>query len=553
MSSNKIKIGILSKKIEDFRSFEYKIIDEILKDENFEIKALFLDGRKRNKSNFIQKFFSFINNKNLISRLFLKIQEITENIIFQTNFYSPSIGLLEKINSIDKIYLYPEKKGFLDIFSFEDSKEIKNINVDLLIRTEFNIIRGDILDCLKYGIWSFHHGDNRVNRGGPPCFWELIEKHKNVGVTLQKLTADLDGGYVIDRGSYNPHWSWVMTKRKVYDSSVSLLIKNLNLLKSKSVNFQESPKYYNEIYKFPSLKYTLIYVLRFYRELILKAQKKIYSYLFSIRYNHWSLVMIKGDFLASSTNENIIIESPKKEFWADPFFIDFENIKYVFFENYDYKLKIGKISSGKILDNKIVEVRDSLVKDYHLSYPFIYQKDGDMFMIPETSKNKRLEVYKCDHFPEKWSLYSTAFHGEEIIDCNVYSDRDNKTWLFLNKKKHESDNCSDLYIYLVDSLKFNKITPHKLNPVITDATRARNAGPIFSYEEKIFRPSQININGQYGSGINFNEILNLSITNYKERIYKKYLPDLYLNYTGLHHIHFNKDFSVFDLCLNKRF
>ena len=43
----------------------------------------------------------------------------------------------------------------------------------------------------------------------------------------------------------------------------------------------------------------------------------------------------------------------------------------------------------------------------------------------------------------------------------------------MNKKKFNSDECSDLYIYKIDSLKLNSILPHKLNPVITDSSFAR--------------------------------------------------------------------------------
>ena len=66
-----------------------------------------------------------------------------------------------------------------------------------------------------------------------------IEGHKNVGVTLQKLTSELDEGKVIDRGSYNINWSLVVTRRG-YDSSISLLFKNINLLKSNSIKPKDS-------------------------------------------------------------------------------------------------------------------------------------------------------------------------------------------------------------------------------------------------------------------------------------------------------------------------
>ena len=46
------------------------------------------------------------------------------------------------------------------------------------------------------------------------------------------------------------------------------------------------------------------------------------------------------------------------------------------------------------------------------------------------------------------------------------------------------------------------IEPHKDNPVIIDSRIARNAGPIFKYKSHYYRPSQANINGIYGNGLN---------------------------------------------------
>ena len=79
----------------------------------------------------------------------------------------------------------------------EDILKIKHYNLDVLIRFGFKILRGDILKAAKYGIWSYHHGDNDLNRGGPAGFWEVIEHWDITGSTLQILSEDLDGGKIL--------------------------------------------------------------------------------------------------------------------------------------------------------------------------------------------------------------------------------------------------------------------------------------------------------------------------------------------------------------------
>ena len=189
-----------------------------------------------------------------------------------------------------------------------------------------------------------------------------------------------------------------------------------------------------------------------------------------------------------------------------------------------------------------------MTKDYHLSYPSIFNYKDDLFMIPETHQNYRLEIYRCVSFPNDWELYSTAFEGEQIVDCNFFEDSLNNKWLFLNKKSPNTDGCSDLYIYLIDSLSLNKIIPHNENPVITNSLKARNAGPIFKHLGKIYRPSQINSNAIYGRGLNVNEIIHLDIDNYEEKTIQKCLPFFKKNIQGIHHLHQYDGTFVTDIC-----
>ena len=73
------------------------------------------------------------------------------------------------------------------------SKKKKGLNaidedIDVLIRFNSNILRGDILNCTRFGILSFHTGDNRVVRGGPAGFWEVFNNEDTSGFILQILT-----------------------------------------------------------------------------------------------------------------------------------------------------------------------------------------------------------------------------------------------------------------------------------------------------------------------------------------------------------------------------
>src|SRR6185437_4555547 len=79
----------------------------------------------------------------------------------------------ESLKNVPLLRAIPIQTKFVDRFAAQDIETIRDQNLDVLFRFGFRIIRGDILACARYGVWSFHHGDHREYRGAPPGFWEM--------------------------------------------------------------------------------------------------------------------------------------------------------------------------------------------------------------------------------------------------------------------------------------------------------------------------------------------------------------------------------------------
>ena len=103
-----------------------------------------------------------------------------------------------------------------------------------------------------------------------------------------------------------------------------------------------------------------------------------------------------------------------QKYWADPFYVKFKKKEFIFFEKYSYINGKGCISVGELVNSKLINIQDILVKNYHLSYPFIYKFKKNYYLIPETHENKRLEIYVAENFPFKWKLYKTALEGKTL-------------------------------------------------------------------------------------------------------------------------------------------
>ncbi len=201
----------------------------------------------------------------------------------------------------------------------------------------------------------------------------------------------------------------------------------------------------------------------------------------------------------------------------------------------------------------MIEITDVLEKDYHLSYPYIFKEREDIFLMPESSENKRLELYKCISFPHKWELYSTAFEGEIVADAFFYKDKTNTRWLFINKRVDPNTKMDgELYIYKVNSLDFKDIEPHKNNPVIINSQVARNGGAVFEFENEIYRPSQANIDGIYGRALNINKIKKLTIEEYQEERIVTVFPNFHKGLISMHHLHQINGLFVFDAAYRKK-
>lgn len=251
----------------------------------------------------------------------------------------------------------------------------------------------------------------------------------------------------------------------------------------------------------------------------------------------WRIAYGHGPLSILSACKAKVIEAPEGRYYADPFAWDQNGKKYVFFENYCRRKKQATLSAAELINGNLIEAKDILVRDHHLSYPFLFCHRNDIFMIPETSKAKSLELWKCDQFPYDWSLHKVVFKNISVADSSVFQDKNDDWWLFANISNGTPTNHdTSLHVFKLDGPEMSSITPHQLNPVIVDASCARGAGTIFIDEQnRIIRPAQKNINGTYGAGLVLREITSLSLTKYEEHEVELIMGSDLGFADGLHH------------------
>jgi hypothetical protein len=158
---------------------------------------------------------------------------------------------------------------------------------------------------------------------------------------------------------------------------------------------------------------------------------------------------------------------------------------------------------------------------YHLSYPFIFEWEGALYMMPETATNGTLEVYRCEEFPLRWRLERVVLDNISAYDATLWKDGE-RWWMFVNVAEPGADSSDELHLYW-STTPLGPWTPHRANPIVSDVRSARPAGPIFPRDGMLYRPSQ-DCSLAYGHSVLVNRVDVLNEDEYRETTVQRVSP-----------------------------
>lgn len=214
---------------------------------------------------------------------------------------------------------------------------------------------------------------------------------------------------------------------------------------------------------------------------------------------------------------------PRGAFWADPFPIKREGRTWLFFEEYLYKARLGRISVAPLDGERgLGEPQVALERPYHLSYPFLFEFRGEFYMIPETAQNRAIEVYRCARFPDRWEFHKSLMRDVQAVDTTLI-EHAGRWWMFVNVAGRGGSTWDELHLFHADDPLTSAWNPHPLNPVVSDVRSARPAGRLFRRDGGLIRPSQ-DSSLRYGYAINLNRITKLTTAEYEEELLERIEP-----------------------------
>ena len=246
---------------------------------------------------------------------------------------------------------------------------------------------------------------------------------------------------------------------------------------------------------------------------------------------------------------------PKDRDWADPFVVEKGGRYYVFFEELPYAAGKAHISMIEIDTHGKNAGRASppvkvLEAEHHLSYPFVFEHDGSLYMLPESARAGSVELYRCVDFPLVWKRERVLMAGVRLVDATLHKAAD-RWWMFANSTAGASRMFDDeLHLFHAERLT-GDWQPHPKNPVKSDARSSRPAGRLFSRDGVLYRPAQVCV-PRYGAGLAIQRVLKLTPQDYAERQVERLLADPAAGLFGLHTMNRAGDLTVVDAFARRR-
>ena len=316
--------------------------------------------------------------------------------------------------------------------------------------------------------FSIRFYDNQLGVSGPPGFWASFLGAPTTSVALYL------GDQLVFTGSYKTQRLFSLNRRMVLREGLhdigevlqQWLKANDHSAVPKTSPLDETTLW---VYKKPKAWHVVTYLAKtLLREgAIFFRRIRGFEQRFSVGIcsNAWD----RTDFTSAT-----FLPNPEGRYYADPLLIEKEGRTVCFVEDYSYETDRGRIVAFELSESGHSYLGPVVEESHHLSFPFVFSFQDELYMIPETYQTGKIKVYRCSDFPMVWKEEHVLM-DREASDTMVFQ-KDDRWWMLTNLRPPGCvDFYSRLYLFYADSPLSTDWTPHPLNPIVVDADGGRNA------------------------------------------------------------------------------
>lgn len=222
-----------------------------------------------------------------------------------------------------------------------------------------------------------------------------------------------------------------------------------------------------------------------------------------------------------------------QRYYADPILWSEGERNWLFIEEYPYASARGIIAYTELdaAGRPLFSPRPIIERSTHLSYPFLFEHSGAIYMTPENAAEGHVPLYRAARFPDLWEEMPPLLPGIGLHDATLFQ-HEGAWWLVGNEARDGGSSWDCLMIFRSET-PLGPFIPHPANPVLVDARIARPGGPVLALDGRLVRPVQSCLGG-YGRFTRFVEIEELSMTTFRQRERGRMLAPLGGPITGVH-------------------
>jgi hypothetical protein len=479
-------------------------IDELLEIDGVELALLIVDVNppaRRSLRAKLKRVVSLDGNLWAIFRRLFPLRRLS--------CYRPR-GMSAVFAGVPRIRCRVTRKGeFSQYFDPEDVERVRNHDLDFILRFAFGIIRGDILKAARYGVWSFHHGDESKFRGGPPAFWEIYHGEPTTGAILQRLADRLDAGIVLQKCHIRSRrWSYAANLNAVVWAAAYMPARVCRDIVAGCAQYLEAAPSCTQapIFCPPSDLQMVRFLLKTW---MAWAKQQVESVLFAEDWNVGIVHEPVGGFLKPDFRPAIqwLAEVKENTFRADPFVQSIgPEAKKLLLEEFDYASDRGVIVEMDLDGTGATKSspRPAIDNGVHMSYPYLIEHKGQVYCVPESWQSRSVSLYAFDGGQRRWHVVAPIIEDFPAVDPTILQ-HDGLWWLWCT---HAAEPDSELFLWYAFDL-FGPWRPHPGNPVKVDVRSSRPAGRPFLFEGNLYRPAQ-DCSRTYGGGITISRVTRLS-------------------------------------------
>jgi hypothetical protein len=218
-----------------------------------------------------------------------------------------------------------------------------------------------------------------------------------------------------------------------------------------------------------------------------------------------------------------VLPDDGRRFYADPFPIAFGGSTHVFVEEFPHATGKAIISAVRFGPNGPEGAPVPVLEEaHHLSYPFVFEREGSVWMVPESSASGTVDLYRATRFPGGWVKEATLLSGVVASDATLV-EHAGRWWIFATARDAETGAPAGagsfhdaLYLWSAPDFR-GPYTPHPANPVLVDPAVARPAGRIVRRGGNLIRPVQDCARG-YGRALAFARVDRLDPEGFSQTV-----------------------------------